>query len=104
MTKHSVICLGFRPFSKNTLIGFVSIKIPELQLVINDVALHQRGSSRWAQLPARQHVKDGAVVTDPKTGKAAWSILFKFETKAATDAFSRAVWDACEECIRGAAA
>lgn len=47
---------------KNTLIGFARIRIAELRLVISGVAIHERGEARWAQLPSRPWVQNGAVV------------------------------------------
>ena len=102
--KHSIDCLGCRPFEKNTLRAFVKIRIRELGLVISDVTLHEKGEARWAGLPAKPQVRDGAVVTDPDTGKTAYLPVLEFETREARDAFSRAVWAACEACLPEAAA
>ena len=63
--KFSIDCLGYRPFPKNTLVGFVDIRIRELRIVIKDIALHQRGESRWVQLPARPQLRDGVHIPDP---------------------------------------
>jgi len=100
--KHTIDCLSFRAFAKNTLVGFAKIRIRELSLVINDVTLHVKGESRWAGLPAKQQIKDGAVVTDPKTGKSAWAMILEFETREARDDFSAAVCRAVEAAEPGA--
>jgi hypothetical protein len=39
-----------------------------MRLTIRDVAIHEKGEARWAQLPAKPQVKDGALVKDA-TGK-----------------------------------
>jgi hypothetical protein len=59
--KFSVAITDFRPLHKNTLRGFATIRIPELRLEIRDVAVHEKGSSRWAQLPARPQLDRNGV-------------------------------------------
>jgi hypothetical protein len=93
--KHTIDCLAFKPLDKNTLRGFARIRIRELHLIVNDVTLHEKGASLWAGLPARPQVRDGAVVTDER-GKIAYAAVLEFETRAASDAFSDAVWRAVE--------
>ena len=75
--------------------GFARILVRELHLIINDVALHEKGGSRWAGLPGRPQIRDRAVVTDER-GKTAYAAVLEFETYAAGDAFSDAVWRAVE--------
>jgi len=91
--KFSIDCLRFKPYRKNTLVGFVTISIRELRLRIHDVALHEKGDSRWAALPARPQIRDGVVVTDG-ANKIQYSVLFEFEGREIRDAFSAAVWRA----------
>jgi hypothetical protein len=62
--KLTVTCTLFWPWPKNTLRGFASIRIGEIGLVIHDVAVHQQRGARWAQLPAKAHLHDGALVKD----------------------------------------
>lgn len=93
--KHTIDCLGFRPLAKNTLVGFARIRIRELKLVINDVTLHQKGALRWAGLPAKPQLRDGALVTGDD-GKLAYVSILEFEDRPARDAFSAAVWRAVE--------
>jgi len=94
--KHTIDCLNFKPLAKNTLVGFAKIRINELKLVINDVTLHQKGATRWAGLPAKPQLnKDGIAIRDDR-GKIAYAAILEFENRAASDAFSRAVWAAVE--------
>jgi hypothetical protein len=69
--KHTIRCRGFRAFAKGTLVGFAVIHIAELRLTVHDVALHRKGASRWAQLPAKPMLRDGRQVADEATGKTA---------------------------------
>jgi hypothetical protein len=51
MTKLTVTCRDFKPLHRNSLRGFATIRINEMRLEIRDVAIHEKGESRWAQLP-----------------------------------------------------
>jgi hypothetical protein len=82
-----VACTFFRRWPKNTLCGFASIKIAEIGLTIHDVAVHQKGSARWAQRPARPQVHDGVLVKDDE-GKILYAKIMDFDDRSA---FSTAV-------------
>jgi hypothetical protein len=87
--KHTVICSSFRPCRRNSLIGFAAVRIAELRLTIRDVAIHEKGSTRWAQLPAKPMLKDGAAVF--KDGKAQYATIMEFDDRVVREAFSAAV-------------
>jgi hypothetical protein len=95
--KLTVTCETFRPFVRNTLRGFAEIVIAELRLTIRDVAIHQKGDARWAQLPAKPQIRDGVLVKDPGTGKIQYVNIMEFDARAVQDAFSRAVVQAVLE-------
>ena len=88
--KLTITCSEFRPLHRNTLRGFAEIEIAELQLTIKDVAIHVRDGARWAQLPAKPQVRDGALVRDAD-GKIAYAHIMDFASRAVRDAFSAAV-------------
>jgi hypothetical protein len=88
--KLEVECVAFKPLLRNTLRGFADIRIPALRLVIHDVAVHQKNQARWAQLPAKAQLRDGALVKDA-TGKIQYWPMLEFESRAVSAAFSRAV-------------
>ena len=94
--KHTIDVLDFKPHHKNTLRGFADIRIRELRLVIRDVALHEKGEARWAQLPAKPWFKNGVHLTD-HAGKPQYSPILEFENRETRDAFSAAVWRAVIE-------
>ena len=91
--KHSIRCLTFRPLHRNTLVGFATIKIVELEMEIYDVAIHQKNRSKWTQLPAKAQIKDGELVKDQRGKIQYWRVL-DFTSAQVRDAFSRAVIDA----------
>src|SRR5262249_11092961 len=88
--KLSIQCRAFHPVYRNTLRGFAEIRINELRLTIRDVAIHEKGKCRWAQLPAKAQIRDGELVHD-EHGKIQYFHLMNFETRAVADAFSAAV-------------
>jgi hypothetical protein len=89
--KLTITCSEFRALRRNTLCGFAVIEIAEMKLTIRDVAVHEKNESRWAQLPAKPQVKDGALVKDPATGKVAYTPVMDFTSREVRDAFSAAV-------------
>ena len=97
MTKMTITCTDFRPWARNTLVGFAVVNIVELKLTIKDVAIHQKDGSRWAQLPAKPQIKDGAVVKDD-AGKQQWISIMEFSSREVRDAFSAATIAAVLEC------
>jgi hypothetical protein len=54
----------------NKLVGFATIAIDNLKLVVRDVAIHQKDGMRWASLPVRdgELVKDSAQALDMLRG------------------------------------
>jgi len=88
--KLSITCRAFHPLHRNTLRGFVEIRINELRLIVRDVAVHEKGNTRWVQLPAKAQIRDGELVHDAD-GKIQYFHLMNFETRAVSDAFSAAV-------------
>jgi hypothetical protein len=92
LAKLTVTCLSFKPLRRGTLRGFADIRIAELRLDIKDIAIHQKGESRWAALPARPMLdKNGAVIRDRQTGKIQYANIFEFDSRDVRDAFSHAV-------------
>jgi hypothetical protein len=90
--KLTVECTAFQPVRRNSLYGFATIRVAEMMMSFRDVAIHQHGDSRWAQLPAKPQMdKAGNPIRDRSTGKVAWSTIVDFDNKPVRDAFSRAV-------------
>jgi hypothetical protein len=87
--KLTIKCKSFRPFRRNTLFGFAEILVTEIGLCIKDVTIHEKNNSRWAGLPARPNLKDGAIVTD-NDGKPQYFAVLEFTSKEIRDAFNAA--------------
>ena len=96
MSKLTITCTEFEPFTRNTLRGFATIVIAELKLEIREVSVHEheRGA-RWAHPPSRAVIdKDGIARRDTESGRIKYVNMFEFTDKATREAFSRAVIDA----------
>jgi hypothetical protein len=86
-----LVCKSFRPLRKNTLFGFAEVHIAEFDMVLKDIAVHEKGGSRWAAPPARPQLsKDGAAIKDA-AGKIQYSPIIEFASREARDRFSAAV-------------
>src|SRR5262249_34945054 len=81
----------FRPLRRDTLVGFAIISIVEPKLEIPDVAIHQKGASRWPQLAAKPQTKAGTLVKDALSGKGQHVTILEFADRAVREAFSQAV-------------
>lgn len=90
--KLSITCDEFKPFNRNSLRGFAIIRIDEIRMTIRDVAIHQKGDARWAQLPSKPMIdKNGAALRDNSTGKIQYVPIMEFDGRDVRDAFSQAV-------------
>jgi hypothetical protein len=89
--KHTIICADFKPYRKNTLIGFATIRIAEMKLTVHDVAIHEKGSSRWAQFPAKPQIDRNGVAIKDRAGKIQYVAILELDDRKTRDAFSHAV-------------
>ena len=64
---------SFDPYRKNTLQGFLAVRLTETGLEIRDIALHQKNGNRWLQLPAKPYKKPD--------GRQGWSYILSFYKK-----------------------
>jgi hypothetical protein len=92
--KFTAKCTLFRSWINSTLVGFASIEIAEIGLAIHHIAIHEKGSARWAQLPARPPVRDGALV---KNERVQYVPRLDFGSRPMRDAFSAAATKAVLE-------
>jgi hypothetical protein len=90
--KLTVVCEAWKTYRKNTLKGFATIKLVELDLSISDIGLHTSHGKAWAALPSKARVKDGRHVSE--AGKFAYDNIFKFGREEVRRAFSDRVVEA----------
>jgi hypothetical protein len=99
--KLSIEVTAFKRFDRGTLRGFCDVVIRELRLKVHEVAVHEKGDSRWAAMPSKPWLKDGVAIRG-EDGKIQYSQLFEFEAREVRYAFSREVWRALLEFDPGA--
>jgi hypothetical protein len=78
---------SFKPFVKNTLQGFATIRLTAIGLEIRDVTLHTKGGKRWIQLPSKAYDKDG---------KTLWTAIVDFYDKTRAEQFQKSALDALD--------
>jgi hypothetical protein len=76
--QRSIIIAGWKPLIKNTLRAFFSATLPS-GITIHNLALHEKGESRWIGLPAREW-------TDQQ-GTKQYAKLIEFLDRAVADRF-----------------
>ncbi len=88
-----VIIEDFRMMAKNTLRGFVRVRLPS-GMVLHDVAIHVREDRQWASPAGRPAIgKEGAQIRDT-AGKPMFNPTVSFVDKTTADKFSKTVLDA----------
>ena len=96
MSKYSVTVTAFRPFEKNTLRGFVSVRINELRLNVHDLCLHEKNGRKWVALPSKPMLdKDRNPIQDDD-GKPKFSPILQFDDRDTANAFSTQVIEAVD--------
>lgn len=63
----------FRPFKKNTLQGFVTIRLTNIGLEIRDCPVHESAGKRWIQMPSKPYQK--------KDGEQTFAFILDFYDK-----------------------
>jgi hypothetical protein len=87
--------ISFKPFVKNTLQGFATVRMSNIGLEIRDVCLHQKDGKRWLQLPSKAYKKNG---------KTAWSYILDFYDKTRGEQFQKSALEALDRFIAGGGA
>ena len=54
----SIRVKGFTPYSNNTLKGYVTVEIENIDLEISNIGIHKKGPSEWITLPSIPKIKD----------------------------------------------
>ena len=90
--KFTAECQSFKAFEKNTLRGFVSIRIIPLGITVNDLCLHEKDGRRWLSFPAKPY--QGA------DGKHQWFPLVEIEDKEVLRQFQAAGLAAIDDYLK----
>jgi hypothetical protein len=96
-SKLTVAVLDWKSLERNTLRGFANVVVKELQLVIRDVAIHERDGKRWVQLPGKPQIdRDGNTIRDPAIGRIKYVPVLEFGSRRVADAFGQRVLEALD--------
>jgi hypothetical protein len=87
----SIKVTKFRPYQKNTLQGFVDLKMTKVGMEIRECTYHRQNGKEWVGLPARSYEKDG---------KTSWVPLVWFE-KEYLQTFQKAARKAIHAYLEG---
>jgi hypothetical protein len=91
-----IFVVSFKPKPKNTLLGFLSIRLSAIGITIREVALHEKNGKRWVSFPARSYKReDGAV---------GWESLIEYISDEARQEFQNAALAAVDEFFEQAEA
>lgn len=80
--------VSYREHQKNTLQGFVTVRMPNIGLEIRDITVHRKENSQWIGLPARPYEKDG---------KTNYAYIVHFYDKSTKERFQGEVLEALAE-------
>ena len=83
--------VSFRNYKKNTLQGFLTIRLTNVGLEIRDATLHERGGERWVGLPSKPYEAEG---------ETKYSYIVKFYEKAKYHQFQKAALEALDEYMQ----
>ena len=88
--RRAVAILDWRPYRKNTLLGFARLLLPS-GMILNDVMVHQRGDGRWISLPSREWAD--------VAGAKHFAPIVEFDQRDTLEQFKRAVLIAFDEYV-----
>lgn len=94
--KLTVEVVEWKAMERNSLRGFVSVRIPAMRLTIKDCTVHEQGDRRWVGLPGKAQIgRDQEVIR--RDGKIQYSPTVAFDSKDVGEAFGAAVLRALDE-------
>lgn len=80
--------VNYKERQKNTLQGFVTIRMTNIGLEIRDITVHQQNGKKWLGMPARPYEKDG---------KTQYAYIVHFYNEDMKMQFQNAVFIALEQ-------
>jgi hypothetical protein len=86
-----VTILDWKPVRRNTLCGFACVMIERINLRIDDVAVPQKGTARWASLTSRPLLDRGGAVLRDEAGTIKYASILQWADRKTADRFSAAV-------------
>ena len=98
-----ITAADWRPVTKNTLLGFLTLRLAPSGLVLRECSLHQKDDRRWIGLPGKPQLDaEGRQRADPTTGKRLYAPIVEIAGKAEREAFQLAALAAVDRLLGGA--
>ena len=95
-----ITATDWRPVTKNTLRGFLTLKLAPSGLVLKDCSLHEKGDKRWIGLPSKPQLdSDGRQRKDAATGKPLYTPSVEIVGKAERERFQEAALAAVDRLL-----
>jgi hypothetical protein len=63
-------CIKFRPYQKNTLLGFADLQLVKTGIIIRGCTWHRKNDKEWIAFPAQRY--------EDESGKTQWSPMVEF--------------------------
>src|SRR3954451_5576845 len=93
----------WRPMQRNSLQGFVTLKLEPSGIVLHDCTLHQKDGREWIGLPGKPQMdREGQQRKDPNTGKVLYTPVVEISDKTQRERFQQAALAAVHELLGGA--
>ena len=89
----SIEIVSYRKYEKNTLQGFLNLRMTNIGLEIRDITVHQKNGKRWLSLPAK------AVPSKESDGKPSYVAILEFYDKTYLEKFQSATLMALDRWV-----
>jgi hypothetical protein len=95
-----IVASDWRPMERNTLRGFLTLRLAPSGIVLRECSLHVKGEKRWVGLPSKPQVDaEGRHKIDPATGKKAYSPVAEVTGTEARRRFQEAALAAVDKLL-----
>jgi hypothetical protein len=103
-TQRQITLESWRPFVKNTLRGFATVRLPfgGATLMIKELTVHRKGDRVWVSFPAKPRLSSDGTPQKDTDGKIMYDNLLQWTDKEHGDRFSVAVVELIEKFHPGA--
>lgn len=96
-----ITATDWRPVHRNTLQGFVTLKLSPSGIALRECSLHEKDGKRWIGLPAKPQIdSEGRHRKDPTTGKGLYTAIVEITGKDERERFQEASLAALD-CLLG---
>jgi hypothetical protein len=86
-----VVVEDFRTLERNSLRGFLKVRVPAVDMIFDGIALHEKDGRYWTQLPSRPMLDPSGEVVKDEDGKVKYMRMAWFNSRESADRFSAAV-------------